>query len=157
MLYLIYFLTGTAVGAIGINRSVFKTGGALAKRWWGWVPVGLMSFTVFIIMVVVVAPMERTFVSEIAFVVCCWAMVSAMIGLFLRFAKRRVPAFDSLSENAYGIYIVHYIFVTWLQYLLLENGLSPLFKEMVVFLGTLTLSWVSVAAIRRISAVAKVI
>lgn len=157
LLYLVYFLTGTAIGAIGIDRSVYKTGGMLVKRWWGWGAVGLVSFTVFIIMIVVVTPMERTFVSEIAFVVCCWAMVSGMIGLFLRFAERRVRLCDSLGENSYGIYIVHYVFVTWLQYLLLENGLSPLVKGMVVFSGTLILSWMSVAAIRRIPAVAKVI
>ncbi|MEE4604168.1 MAG: acyltransferase [Desulfobacteraceae bacterium] len=157
LLYLVYFLTGTAVGAIGIGRSVYKFDGALAKHWWGWVAVGLMFFTMFIVMIVVVTPMERTFASEIAFVVCCWAMVSGMIGFFLRFAKRRVRLCDSLSENSYGIYIVHYVFVTWFQYLVLENGLSPLMKGMVVFIGTLTLSWMSVAAIRRIPAVAKVI
>jgi surface polysaccharide O-acyltransferase-like enzyme len=157
LLYLVYFLTGTAVGAIGIDRSVFKTDGALAKRWWGWVAVGLMSFTVFIIMVVVVTPMERTIVSEIAFVVCCWAIVSGMTGLFLRFAMRRVRIFDSLSENSYGIYIVHYVFVTWLQYLLLGSGLAPLVKGIVVFVGTLILSWVLVTSIRQIPAVAKVI
>jgi len=157
LLYLVYFLTGTAVGAIGIDRSVFKTDGALAKRWWGWVAVGLMSFTVFIIMIVVVTPMERTIVSEIAFVVCCWAIVSGMTGFFLRFVKRRVRIFDSLSENSYGIYIVHYVFITWTQYLLLGSGLAPLLKGMVVFVATLILSWGVVAAIRRIPAVAKVI
>ena len=157
LLYLVYFLTGVAVGAVGIDRSVFKTDGALAKRWWGWVAVGLMSFTVFIMMVVVVTPMERTIVSEIAFVVCCWANVSGMTGLFLRFAKRRVRIFDSLSENSYGIYIVHYVFVTWLQYSLLGSGLAPLMKGIVVFAGTLILSWVLVASIRHIPAVAKVI
>lgn len=157
LLYLVYFLTGTAIGAIGIDRSVLKTDGVLAKRWWGWVAVGLMSFAVFIIMIVVVTPMERTIVSEIAFVVCCWAIVSGMTGLFLRFAKRRVCIFDSLSENSYGIYIVHYVFITWLQYLLLGSGLAPLVKGMVVFVATLILSWGVVAAIRRIPAVAKVI
>jgi surface polysaccharide O-acyltransferase-like enzyme len=157
LLYLVYFLTGTAVGAIGIDRSVFKTDGALAKRWWGWVAVGLMSFTVFIIMIVVVTPMERTIVSEIAFVVCCWAIVFGMTGFFLRFAKRRVRIFDSLSENSYGIYIVHYVFITWLQYLLLGSGLAPLVKGMGVFVATLILSWGVVAAIRRIPAVAKVL
>ena len=157
LLYLVYFLTGTSVGAIGIERSVFKTDGALAKNWWGWVAVGLMSFTVFTIMVVVVTPMERTIVSEIAFVVCCWATVFGMIGLFLRFAKRRVGVFDSLSENGYGIYVVHYVFVTWLQYLLLGSGLAPLVKGIVVFVGTLIFSWVLVASIRHIPAVAKVI
>jgi surface polysaccharide O-acyltransferase-like enzyme len=157
LLYLVYFLTGTAVGAIGIDRSVFKTDGALAKRWWGWIAVGLMSFTVFIIMIVVITPMERTIVSEIAFVVCCWAIVSGMTGFFLRFAMRRVRIFDSLSENSYGIYIVHYVFITWLQYLLLGSGLAPLVKGMVVFVATLILSWGVVAAIRRIPAVAKVL
>jgi surface polysaccharide O-acyltransferase-like enzyme len=108
-------------------------------------------------MVVVVTPMERTIVSEIAFVVCCWAIVSGMTGLFLQFTKRRVRIFDSLSENSYGIYIVHYVFVTWLQYLLLESGLAPLVKGIVVFVGTLILSWALVASIRRIPAVEKVI
>ena len=157
LLYLVYFLAGTAVGAIGIDRSVFKTDGALAKRWWEWVAVGLMSFTVFAIMVVVVTPMKRTIVSEIAFVVSCWANVSGVTGFFLRFAKRRVRIFDSLSENSYGIYIVHFVFVTWLQYLLLESGLAPIVKGILVFLGTLILSWVLVASIRHIPAVAKII
>jgi surface polysaccharide O-acyltransferase-like enzyme len=157
LLYMVYFLAGTAVGAIGIERSVFKTGGAIAKRWWLWAAVGLMFFTVFITMIVVVTPMERTIVSEIAFVVCCWAIVSGMTGFFLRFAKRRVRIFDNLSENSYGIYIVHYVIVTWLQYLLLESGLAPLSKGILVFVGTLILSWVLVAVIRQIPAVAKII
>jgi glucan biosynthesis protein C len=112
LLYLVYFLAGTAVGATSIERNVFKTDGSLAKLWWGWAVVGLMSFAVFIIMVVVVTPMERTIVSEIAFVVCCWAFVLGMTGFFLRLGKRHVRIFDSLSENSYGIYIVHYVFVT---------------------------------------------
>jgi len=157
LLYLVYFLTGFAVGAKGIDRSPFKTDGALAKSWWGWLAAGLISFTAFIMMVVVVTPGERTMVSEFFFGVCCWAIVSGMTGLFLRFAKRRVPILDSLSENAYGIYMVHWVFVTWLQYMLLGSGLAPLVKGMVVFAGTLILSWVLVAALRHIPAVAKVI
>jgi len=157
LLYLVYFLVGTAVGACGFDHSAFRSDGALAKRWWGWLAVGLMSFIVFIIMVVVVSAKDRTIVSEIAFVVCCGATVFGMTGLFLRFAKRRVGIFDSLSENAYGIYVVHYVFVTWLQYFLLGSALAPSVKEMMVFVGTLILSWGSVAAIRRIPAVAKVI
>jgi surface polysaccharide O-acyltransferase-like enzyme len=157
LLYLVYFLAGTAVGATSIERNVFKTDGSLAKLWWGWAAVGLMSFAVFIIMVVVVTPMERTIVSEIAFVVCCWAFVLGMTGFFLRLGKRHVRIFDSLSENSYGIYIVHYVFVTWLQFLLLGSGLAPLMKGIVVFVGTLILSWVLVASIRHIPAVAKVI
>jgi hypothetical protein len=157
LLYLVYFLAGTAIGAYGIDRSMFRSDGALAKRWWGWLAVGLMSYIVFIIMVVVVTAKDRTIVSEIAFVLCCGATVLGMTGLFIRVVKRRVGIFDSLSENSYGIYVVHYVFVTWLQYLLLGSALAPSVKGMVVFVGTLILSWGTVAAIRRIPAVAKII
>jgi surface polysaccharide O-acyltransferase-like enzyme len=157
LLYLVYFLAGTAIGAYGIDRSMFRSDGALAKRWWGWLAVGLMSYIVFIIMVAVVTNKDRTIVSEIASVLCCGATVFGMTGLFLRFVKRRVGIFDSLSENSYGIYVVHYVFVTWLQYLLLGSPLAPSVKGVVVFVGTLILSWGMVAAIRRIPAVAKVI
>jgi surface polysaccharide O-acyltransferase-like enzyme len=54
-------------------------------------------------------------------------------------------------------YLRVYVFITWLQYLLLGSGLAPIVKGIVVFLGTLILSWVLVAAFRRIPAVAKVI
>ncbi len=157
LLYLVYFLAGTAIGAYGIDRSAFRSGGAIARRWWGWWAVGLMSYIVFIIMILVVTVNDRTIVSEMAFVLCCGATVFGMTGLFLRFARRRVSIFDNLSENSYGIYVVHYVFVTWLQYSLLEIPLAPGVKGIVVFLGTLILSWGTVAAIRRIPAVAKVI
>jgi surface polysaccharide O-acyltransferase-like enzyme len=157
LLYLVYFLTGTVIGVCGLDHSTFRSDGPIARRWWMWLAVGLMSFIVFIIMIMIVSPGDRTIVSEIAFAVCCGATVFGMIGLFLRFAKRRVRIFDSLSDNAYGIYIVHYVFVTWLQYLLLGSALAPGVKGIVVFLWTLILSWGVVAALRRIPAVVKVI
>ena len=43
----------------------------------------------------------------------------ALAAVFLRFATAHQPILHSLSENAYGIYFVHYVFVIWLQYLLL--------------------------------------
>ena len=157
LLYLLYFLAGTGVGAYGVDHSAFISGGALAKHWWVWLAAGLLSFIVFITMVAVVTDIDRAIVSEIAFVVCCGATVFGLTGLFLRFAMRQVGIFDSLSDNSYGIYIVHYVFVTWLQYLLLRSPLAPSLKGMVVFLITLIFSWGSIAAIRRIPMVAKFI
>jgi glucan biosynthesis protein C len=133
VLYLLYFLTGTLIGICGFDHRPFKSDGPLAKRWWVWFAVGLMSFVVFIIMIVVISPGDRTFVTEISFAVCCGTTVFGMTGLFLRFAKRRVKVFDSLSNNAYAIYIVHYVFVTWLQYFLLRSSLDPRVKGIVVF------------------------
>ena len=84
-------------------------------------------------------------------------MVFAVIAIFLRFAKRRVGILDSLSNNSYGIYIIHYMIVTWLQYWLLSANLPAIQKASIVFAGTLILSWGLIAAIRRIPVVASVI
>jgi len=155
LLYLVYFLSGTLIGACGSALSTFRSDGPLATRWWVWLAAGLVSFTVFIFMIVTTG--ERTIISETAFATCCGATVFGMTGLFLRFARRRIRILDSLSDNAYGIYIVHYVFVTWLQYSLLRSPLAPSIKGIVVFLGTLMLSWGAAAAFRRIPIVAKVI
>lgn len=157
LLYLAYFLAGIAIGQYGIERSVFSADGVLAKRWWGWLAAGLMFYFVFIIMMVVVTDRDRTIVSETAFVLCCGATIFGITGLFLRFARQPSGVFSNLSDNSYGIYIVHYVFATWLQYWLLGSPLAPGMKGMVVFSGTLILSWGTVAALRCIPAVAKVI
>ncbi|MGA8498339.1 MAG: hypothetical protein WB764_22825 [Xanthobacteraceae bacterium] len=73
----------------------------------------------------------------------------------LVFPDRRQPAFrhrhsrrlDSLSANAYGLYLVHYNFVVWLQYALLGTALFARIKAAAVFGGTLVLSWIAVLAV----------
>jgi surface polysaccharide O-acyltransferase-like enzyme len=65
--------------------------------------------------------------------------------------------FDSLRDNAYGIYLVHYAFVAWVQYALLPASMPGLAKGFIAFLSALALSWGFVATIRRIPAVARVI
>ena len=157
LLYLLYFLAGTGIGACGLDRSAFRSDGILAERWWGWLAAGLLSFTVFIIMVAVVTDRDRTIASEIAFLICCGTTVLGLTGLFLRFTKKSVKLFDSLSENAYGIYLIHYVFVSWIQYLLLEIRLAPGVKGILVFLITLMFSWGTITAVRRLPLAAKVI
>jgi peptidoglycan/LPS O-acetylase OafA/YrhL len=152
LLYLVYFLAGTAVGAFGLTGSIFKSDGPLARRWWGWLAVGVVSFFAWLIII------DFSFnASQLALPVFCAAMVFAVIALFLRFAKQRVGILDSLSNNSYGIYIIHYMIVTWLQYWLLGANLPAIQKASIVFAGTLILSWGLIAAIRRIPVVARVI
>jgi surface polysaccharide O-acyltransferase-like enzyme len=95
--------------------------------------------------------------AALAFVLSCAASGCGFLAVFLRFARTRVRIFDSLRDNAYGMYLVHYGFVTWLQYALLQKQFPAVVKASVVFLGTLVLSWGAVAALRRIPAVARVI
>ena len=155
LLYLVYFLAGTIVGAYGIDRGVLRPSSPLARRWWGWMVMGLVSYAAFLIISLSATP--QLIISGVAFTISCLAIVFGVIAFFLRFVKQPVGILDNLTNNAYGIYIVHYVFVTWLQYWLLSTDLTAVVKGPLVFIGTLILSWGVIAAIRSISPVARVI
>lgn len=87
----------------------------------------------------------------------CAASSFACLALFVRFANTRRKFADSLSNNAYGMYLIHYAFVSWLQYTLLRAALPAVAKGSIVFLETVLLSWGTTAALRRIPAVARMI
>ncbi|MCG8683337.1 MAG: acyltransferase, partial [Desulfobacterales bacterium] len=154
LLYLFYFLLGIGIGAFGSEPNGLAV---FARYWVIFMTVGMVSFIVFIIMVAGVTNIDLTIISSITFVICCGANVFGITGFFLWFTSRRFKLIDSLSRNAYGIYIVHYGFVTWLQYMLLQIPLAPGTKGMLVFLTALMLSWGTSAVLRRIPAVKKII
>jgi surface polysaccharide O-acyltransferase-like enzyme len=61
-----------------------------------------------------------------------------------------------LRDNAYGIYLIHYIPVLWLQYALYDYSLAPMMqlsailKAVIVLVLTLATSWAATAALRKI-------
>jgi surface polysaccharide O-acyltransferase-like enzyme len=90
------------------------------------------------------------------FAISCGASSFAFLGLFLKVVHQRRAIFDSLSDNEYGMYLIHYMFVSWLQFALLRADLPAIVKMPLVFTGVLALSWMSVAAMRRIPMVRRV-
>ena len=95
--------------------------------------------------------------ADFGLVLSCGVISFALSAVFIRFAMRRVQAFDSLAENAYGIYLVHYVFVIWLQYMMLSFALPAIIKGASVFAATLALSWISTAAMCRLRMAARVL
>jgi len=162
LFYFVYFLAGVGVGAWGLERGLLAADGQLARRWGRW---SAACLTVFVLtLIVVVAAISQGGRSrgleiggDLAFVVCCAVSGFCFLALFARFATQRSRVFDSLRDNAYGMYLVHYAFGTWLQLALLGAPLPGFVKGMVAFLGTVALSWGTVAALRRIPGVARVI
>jgi peptidoglycan/LPS O-acetylase OafA/YrhL len=75
----------------------------------------------------------------------------------VRFAQFRTRLCDSLKDNAYGMYLIHYLFIVWLQFAMLATALPAILKASVVFAGTLALSWAASAALRQLPAVAQII
>jgi surface polysaccharide O-acyltransferase-like enzyme len=64
---------------------------------------------------------------------------------------------DTFRPSAYGVFLVHYIFIIWLQYAVFDYSLPAGVKAAIVFAGTLSGSWALVAALRKIPFVARMI
>jgi len=150
--YLVYFLGGLAVGTYGLERSVLASDGVLARRWAAWLATAFVGFLLWAAPTSVTmsdwnnAPLIAKLAAGMGFVVACAAGCLCALALCLRFAHWRLRAFDSLSANAYRMYLIHYAFAVWLQYALLGTGLFAIGKAAIVFAGTLIMSWASAAA-----------
>ncbi len=84
-------------------------------------------------------------------------MTFAEPAIFLRFANRGWHLLDALRPSAYGVFLVHYIFIIWLQYAIYGYAFPAGVKAAIVFVGTLSISWALVALLRRIPFVARMI
>jgi surface polysaccharide O-acyltransferase-like enzyme len=84
-------------------------------------------------------------------------MALTVSAIFVRFAESGWGLLDALQPSAYGIYLVHYIFVIWLQYALYDQPFPAFVKFAIVFAGTLSMSWALTAMVRKIPAVARMI
>jgi surface polysaccharide O-acyltransferase-like enzyme len=81
----------------------------------------------------------------------------AFLVVFKNIFQRARPWWNSLSANAYGIYLVHYIFVIWCQYLLLGMDLPALAKFLISFVLSAAASWTVTAAVRLVPGIKKVL
>jgi peptidoglycan/LPS O-acetylase OafA/YrhL len=80
----------------------------------------------------------------------------AYLGMALRLLRARDRVLDSLSRNAYGIYLVHYVFVLWLGYAFVGVTLNAPAKMILVCSAALVASWLtSAGASAIVAAVAK--
>jgi len=160
--YLVYFLIGAGIGTCDFDRGLLAPEGKLARRWILWCVAAVVAFGVATAIAIASfsaksSPQMWGSIGGISFAFSCAASSFAFLALFVRFAKTRNRVLDSLRDNAYGVYLIHYALVSWLQYALLKTALPAIAKGSAVFLGTLVLSWSATAALRRIPAVARVI
>lgn len=164
LLYAAYFLAGIRIGA-SATESGFLAG--LARRWPIWLSAGLAAFAlrlaVIVTLILPVAgahrplPLTLQLLNGLTLVLCCGTISFAFIGLFRRFAVAHQPVFDSLSTSSYGMYLIHYPVVVWLQFALLTVAAGPMAKGVIVFVGTVALSWGTVVALRRARPIARVL
>jgi glucan biosynthesis protein C len=154
-LYFVYFLLGMALGT---GQRWQKPG--WPKYWGAWFIVGLFSFFVYMGMVgetFQLPVLVSQVILGITFAASCTGASLGFLGAFRRFVRRPHPILDNLSANAYGIYLVHYAVVLWIQFALLSVSWPAWGKFSVVFVGGLALSWGVSELARRVPAVRRVL
>jgi surface polysaccharide O-acyltransferase-like enzyme len=77
--------------------------------------------------------------------------------VFLHFSGATWKLLDAMQPSAYGIYLLHYIFIIWLQYVVYDYSWPAMVKFAIVFAGTLSMSWGSAVLVRKIPVVARMI
>jgi peptidoglycan/LPS O-acetylase OafA/YrhL len=166
LLYLAYFFAGATVGAMSLRGGLLAANGELAKRW----PVWLAFALVFYLAILVLVYAHHNWVADfdsppllwkvsygLAFATYSAAMAFMVSAFFLRSAESGWRLLDALRPSAYGIFLVHYIFIIWLQYAVYDYSFPAAVKFAIVFAATLSMSWGLTVILRKIPVVARMI
>src|SRR5262249_55993596 len=111
--------------------------GVVAEGWWDWLAGTGAGFLLWIVPTALIVNGTTLpglhIVADLGYLLCVAAACFALVGLFLRTTRRHRPLLESFADNAYGIYLVHYVFVLWLQYILLAVPLFTVANSPIVF------------------------
>jgi peptidoglycan/LPS O-acetylase OafA/YrhL len=158
-----YFAVGIGVGALPLNGGLLAPDGVLQRRWRSSIALAIVAMVVATIILIASGlatgntSLGAQAANGIGYTLACAAISLAYLAGFVHFVRKRSAVWDSLSANAYGIYLVHYVFVTWIQFALLRSALPGVSKGLLTVAAALALSWATTAALRRIPLVARVI
>jgi acyltransferase-like protein len=170
LLYLLYFFAGVAVGSVLGGPP--DRDSELARRWTLWLAATIVTYVGLMTLIFY----KREFLPDPnnppqwwdaahAFFFACFSASQTfnLLALFLRFDSDGWSSLDPLRESSFGIFLIHYVPLLWLQYALSDVPLvrisqeTAILKAFIVFVLTLAISWSATLALRRIPGVARVL
>jgi surface polysaccharide O-acyltransferase-like enzyme len=166
LLYAAYFFIGAGVGAANINRGLLSADGKLPKTRWLWVIVTLVPYCLLWGLIYIkreilgnppVQPDWYEASYGLFFAVFSAAILFAIMAFFLNSREPGPTLLDRMQGDAYGMFLVHYPIVLWLQYWLFDYDLPAIVKVPIVFVLTVALSWAATAALRKIPGATRVL
>jgi surface polysaccharide O-acyltransferase-like enzyme len=166
LLYAGYFLIGVGTGEAGLKAGMLAEHGMLAKRWMLWLAWAMAGYGAIVLMVYIhhsglidlnSPPLWWHTSYGLAFAAFSAAMTFTVLAVFLRFDRSSFRLLDAMQPSAYGIYLVHFIPLIWLQYAVYDPAFPALVKFAIVFAGTLSVSWALTILLRKIPVAARMI
>ena len=165
LLYAAYFFIGAGIGLANVGSGVLGDDGRLAKSNWGWLLATLIPYCLMWVMIYIKReilgnpnpqPDWYLAVYGLFLVAFSAAILFAILGFFLG-SKRPWNMLDRMQADAYGIFLVHYPIVLWLQYWLFDYDLPAIVKAAIAFVLTVVLSWAATSALRKIPGATRVL
>jgi glucan biosynthesis protein C len=89
-------------------------------------------------------------VVNVLYALAGFALVVSLVLFAKRFLQRQNNVMDNLAKDSYGIYLIHYTIVVWLQFALSRILFPGAFKPWLVFLLAIPLSWIAADGLRRL-------
>jgi hypothetical protein len=159
LLYAFYFFIGAGVGAANFDRGVLSANGALPSMRWQWLIATLIPYCLMWCMIYVkreilgnppVLPDWYHLIYGSFFVLFSASILFAILAFFLSSKSEKHILLDRMQADAYGMFLVHYPIVLWLQYWMFDYDWPAVVKATIAFVLTVILSWAATAALRRI-------
>lgn len=162
LLYFGYFLTGALIGVIDFNETLFSLNAPFVKKWRLWAGLSLLIFILLrLVTPVLVKAVDENKISALTSLLIYYSIYVltgtltciAFVTVIRKLTGNGFKYWSSLSQNAYLIYLVHFVFVTWMQFLLLGWQLPATMKFGLTFIAALALSWISAIQLRKIKVI----
>lgn len=162
--YFGYFVLGAIVGNSDFEHLIFSSNSRFITQWKYWLILSVLLYSALtyhnrtdilgqFVDNGIMPEFTAWMIYYTLYVGCCTASCMGFVGLFKTVVKNRSSLWDSLSENAYLIYLLHYIFVLWIQFFLMQYELSAIVKFLIVFSLALAGSWITSVFLRKIDLV----
>jgi len=148
-LYFTWFAFGIVIGTAGVKQGFLVAGGTLVRHWRWWIASSFIAFNVLVFTprllgaANLLSEYQRGAIEAILWIVSCVASCLGFLALFRGAVHSRRAWMESLTRSAYIIYVVHFLFVLWLQRAFMTLHIHAGIKAIAVFFGSVLLSWLT--------------
>src|SRR5258705_4217426 len=166
MLYANYFFFGAGVGVQYLDRGLLAADGRMAKVSWDWMILALVPYCLLWVLIYIKReilgnpadlPDWYEGIYAVCFTIFSVAIMFLILAYFLRFKHSGWSILDPMQADAYGMFLVHYPIVLWLQYWLFDFDVPAIVKATTAFVLTGPLSWAVTPALRMIPRATRVL
>ena len=159
LLYASYFFIGAGIGAANLEGGLLSANGRLTERRWFWTGITLIPYCLMWVMIYIKRgvignpdPLPGWYLASYGtfYVLFSASILFAILAYFLQSKAAGPTLLDRMQGDAYGMFLVHYPIVLWLQYWLFDMELPAIAKAAIAFFATVALSWAATAVLRKL-------